>query len=77
MVEPFRNEPFTDFSQSGNREAFAAALKKVQAQLGQEYGPLIGGEKLITARKAVSVNPADPTQVIGTVSQADTALADR
>ncbi|MGF9715043.1 L-glutamate gamma-semialdehyde dehydrogenase [Paenibacillus naphthalenovorans] len=77
MVEPFRNEPFTDFSQSGNREAFAAALKKVQAQLGQEYGLLIGGEKLITARKAVSVNPADPMQVIGTVSQADTALADR
>ncbi|ALS21479.1 MULTISPECIES: L-glutamate gamma-semialdehyde dehydrogenase [Paenibacillus] len=77
MVEPFCNEPFTDFSQSGNREAFAAALKKVQAQLGQEYGLLIGGEKLMTARKAVSVNPADPTQVIGTVSQADTALADR
>ncbi|NTZ18360.1 L-glutamate gamma-semialdehyde dehydrogenase [Paenibacillus sp. JMULE4] len=77
MVEPFRNEPFTDFSQSGNREAFAAALKKVQAQLGQEYGLLIGGEKLMTARKAVSVNPADPMQVIGTVSQADTALADR
>lgn len=77
MVEPFCNEPFTDFSQSGNREAFAAALKKVQAQLGQEYGLLIGGEKLMTARKAVSVNPADPMQVIGTVSQADTALADR
>ncbi|SDI77213.1 L-glutamate gamma-semialdehyde dehydrogenase [Paenibacillus naphthalenovorans] len=77
MVEPFCNEPFTDFSQSGNREAFAAALKKVQAQLGQEYGLLIGGEKLMTARKAVSVNPADPKQVIGTVSQADTALADR
>lgn len=77
MVEPFRNEPFTDFALSGNRAAFAAALERAEAQLGQEYGLLIGGEKLLTGRKAVSVNPADPTVVIGTVCQADQTLADK
>ncbi|MBP1156170.1 MULTISPECIES: L-glutamate gamma-semialdehyde dehydrogenase [unclassified Paenibacillus] len=77
MVEPFRNEPFTDFTQSGNREVLAAALERVEAQLGQEYSLRIGAERLLTDRKADSVDPADPTRVIGTVSQADQALAEK
>lgn len=77
MVEPFRNEPFTNFDLLENREAFAAALGKVEAQLGQEYSLRIGGERLLTDRKADSVDPADPTRVIGTVSQADQALAEK
>ncbi|MDR6225778.1 L-glutamate gamma-semialdehyde dehydrogenase [Desmospora profundinema] len=76
-VIPFRNEPFTDFSQEGNRTAFEKALKKVESQLGQEYPLIIGGEEVRTDKKITSINPSNMDQVIGTVSKADQDLAER
>ncbi len=61
----FANEPFTDFSVPGNRRAMEAALRKVRGELGREYALAIGGRRLWTAEKIVSVNPARPEEVIG------------
>ncbi|MFK7692603.1 L-glutamate gamma-semialdehyde dehydrogenase [Paenibacillus sp. HJGM_3] len=78
MLEPYRNEPFTDFTLESNRQAFAAALRQVGAELGREYGPVIGGERVSAGgRRASSINPADTQQVVGIVAQADRALAER
>jgi 1-pyrroline-5-carboxylate dehydrogenase len=77
MICEFTNEPFTDFNQAQNNEAMQAAIKKVRGQLNKKYPLVIGGEKIETADLLVSTNPANPTEIIGSFSKADTALATR
>ncbi len=62
---PFRNEPFTDFTQPGNRQAMEQALDRVRQELGREYDMVLGGKRLRTPGKIVSHNPARPAEVIG------------
>ncbi|MGO4547157.1 L-glutamate gamma-semialdehyde dehydrogenase [Paenibacillus sp. 2TAB23] len=75
MREPFQNEPFTDFSKADSINDFQEALRKVELELGQEYMLKIGGERIETIQKRKSINPSDVNQLVGIVSQADTALA--
>jgi len=62
---PFVNEAFVDFTTTENKRAMEAALVEVENNLGQEYDLIIGGKRLRTAGKIVSINPARPSQVIG------------
>ncbi len=41
------------------------ALAKVRAQFGREYDILIGGERIRTAEKLESLNPARPEEIVG------------
>ncbi len=61
----FANEPFTDFKAAENAAKMREALESVARQLGREYDLVIGGERLKTAEKITSVNPARPAQVVG------------
>jgi 1-pyrroline-5-carboxylate dehydrogenase len=61
----FANEPFVDFKKPENARAMRAALEAVGAQLGREYGLIIGGERIKTADKIRSINPARPAQIVG------------
>ncbi|TXK85493.1 L-glutamate gamma-semialdehyde dehydrogenase, partial [Parageobacillus sp. SY1] len=67
MVQPYRHEPLTDFTVEANREAFLAALKKVESELGRDYPLVIGGERVMTEDKIISINPANKTEVVGRV----------
>ncbi len=71
----FRNEPYTDFSVPANRQAMAEAIRAVRAQLGREYDLWIGGEKLKTAGKLISVNPSDPSETVGVHQMATPEVA--
>jgi 1-pyrroline-5-carboxylate dehydrogenase len=62
---PFVNEPFVDFTQAENKRRMQAALADVQSKLGREYDMIIGGKRLKTAGKILSMNPAHPAEVIG------------
>ena len=62
---PFANEPLTDFSKEENARKMRAAIEKVRGQLGREYDLIIGGQRLKTADKIKSLNPAKPSQVVG------------
>jgi 1-pyrroline-5-carboxylate dehydrogenase len=62
---PFVNEAFVDFTTAENRRAMEAGLVAVENSLGREYDIIIGGKRLRTAGKIISVNPARPAQVIG------------
>jgi len=73
----FRNEPYTDFSQPGNRKRMEEALAKVRAQLGREHDILIGGERIRAAEKLRSINPARPDEIVGIHQKATPELADR
>ena len=54
-----------------------AALTRVTGELGREYDLMVGGERLKTAEKIVSTNPAHPSQVIGVHQAAGSEHADR
>src|SRR5690349_10906488 len=73
---PFTNEPFVDFSVAENKRAMLDALDKVRGELGREYDIIIGGRRIQTAGKIVSVNPARPAQVIGIHQRAEADLAE-
>ena len=65
-LSTFRNEPFTDFSTSENKRAMNQALDTVRSQLGETYDLVIDGKTLQTSSTFNSINPADPSEVVGT-----------
>jgi 1-pyrroline-5-carboxylate dehydrogenase len=67
---PFRNEPATDFSKEENKRAMHVALDKVGTQLGREYDLVIGGKRVNTKEKLKSINPANPSQLVGLFQKA-------
>jgi len=64
-LAPFRNEPFTDFSTAENKRAMQDALARARAELGHTYDLTIGGSYLQTPETFKSVNPANPSEIIG------------
>ncbi|PLS05669.1 L-glutamate gamma-semialdehyde dehydrogenase [Neobacillus cucumis] len=77
MMQPYKHEPFTDFSVEDNRQAYFQALKTVEGYLGQDYPLVIDGEKITTEEKIISYNPANKEEVIGRVSKANKELAEK
>ncbi len=73
----FRNEPFIDFHDDENVRAMHAALTRVGDMLGHEYELVIGGQRVRTAEKIESLNPARPAQVVGVHQKAGLEHAER
>jgi 1-pyrroline-5-carboxylate dehydrogenase len=76
-MKPYTHEPFTNFADEKNKQAFQEALAFVQTQLGKDYPVVIGGESITTDSKIQSINPANKEEVIGSVSMADKELAEK
>lgn len=76
-LAPFRNEPYTDFSLPANRQAMEAAISRVRSQLGCEYELRIAGERIRTGDILTSVNPSNPSEVIGRHHKATRDVAER
>ncbi len=66
----FANEPMVDFTRADHRAAFPQALALVRSKLGKSYPLYIDGKELATANSVPTVNPANPAEVLGTISQA-------
>jgi len=79
VMDEFRNEPFTDFSNAENAAAMQKAIEKVRAELGREYAVVVNGEKIALDSKFKSLNPAKKGEVVGVFSEVDTdtTLVDR
>lgn len=67
------NTPLLDFSNGRVRADFARTLKEVRASFGRTYPIDLGGA---ASTQEESVNPADPSEVLGHVDQADAAQVD-
>lgn len=65
MLEPFKNEPLTDFSINENKQKMLSAIAKVEAELGKEYAMIINGERITTDEKFTSINPSNKDQIVG------------
>ena len=77
MLQPFRNEPFTDFSQPENAKAFQAALDLVKSEIGRTYPLVIGGERIMLDETFPSLNPARPDEVLGYFAKANEEHAEQ
>jgi len=77
MPTEFRNEPLTDFSQDQNRREMAQAIAAVAENLGQSHPMLIDGEKIRLPLTFDSVDPSDPSVVIGTFPNAGSEQAEQ
>ena len=77
MVQPYKHEPFTDFSVEENRNAYLQGLQTVESYLAKDYDLVIGGERISTEDKIVSYNPSNKQEVIGRVSKANRELAEK
>lgn len=73
----FRNEPYTDFSVPANRQAMQQAIEQVRGELGRVYDLLIAGGREQTGHLLHSVNPARPTEIVGSHHKASADLARR
>src|ERR671913_1629181 len=73
---PYKNEVYLDWSDEKNVEAMRAALKDVGSRLNRSYPAIIGGKRVETDGEIVSVNPADPSQVVGCTASATEREAD-
>jgi 1-pyrroline-5-carboxylate dehydrogenase len=67
---PFVTEPFFDFRNEDNARRMRAAIAKVRGQLGGEYDLIIGGKRVKTIDKIKSLNPSQPSQIVGTHQKA-------
>lgn len=77
MPVPYKHEPFTNFQHEQETTAFLTALNKVKNELGLEYPIQINGVAYKTSKTVKSINPANKSEVIGTVHQADIELAEK
>jgi 1-pyrroline-5-carboxylate dehydrogenase len=73
----FRNEPFTNFKDPDTARQMKAALDLVASQLGHEFDLIIGGHRLRTDSKIMSLNPARPAQVVGVHQKAGAEHAEK
>ncbi len=64
-LPPFANHPLSDFSDPGQRDAFAAAIGLVRSRLGRTWPLFIDGQEVRTDDLLPSVNPARPSELIG------------
>ncbi len=76
-IAPFSNEPPADFTIPETRSAFRSAVKEVGNRTGESFPAVIGGKEYRVGEPIVSVNPARPGEVVGTVYGITQELADR
>jgi len=69
-IAPFANERVKDFRDAADKAAMEAALASVRRECGRAYPLVIGGRRIETEKKIRSLNPANPSEVIGVTSSA-------
>jgi RHH-type proline utilization regulon transcriptional repressor/proline dehydrogenase/delta 1-pyrroline-5-carboxylate dehydrogenase len=73
---PFPNAADTDYADAELRDKAKQALVRVRNSLGKTYLPLINGESVQTEAILDSVNPSNPTEIVGKVGQISIVQAD-
>lgn len=76
MLNGFKNAVELDFSLEENRKKLEEAFAQVDAEKGRIYPLMIGGEKIETEKKIVSISPATK-EVLGYACSCSQELADR
>jgi RHH-type transcriptional regulator, proline utilization regulon repressor / proline dehydrogenase / delta 1-pyrroline-5-carboxylate dehydrogenase len=67
----------TDYAIDELRTQATTALEHVRQQFGHNYWPLLDGQWLPTTTTIPSVNPSNPTEIVGSIGQIDLVQADQ
>jgi RHH-type transcriptional regulator, proline utilization regulon repressor / proline dehydrogenase / delta 1-pyrroline-5-carboxylate dehydrogenase len=67
----------TDYAIDKLRTQATTALETIRQQLGRNYWPLLDGQWLQTNITIPSVNPSNPTEVVGSIGQINIEQADQ
>jgi 1-pyrroline-5-carboxylate dehydrogenase len=76
-IAPFSNEEIKTFTDPADVAAMQAALASVKAAFGKKYPLVIDGERIQTEKTIPSLNPANPSEIVGDVSSASLEQAHR
>ncbi len=77
MIAPFVNETYTDFTVEAHRKGMLEALAAVEARFGAHYPLIVGGREIRTEKEIASLNPSNPSEVVGFASAATPEIADQ
>ncbi len=75
--DTFKNAPLVSFIYKDSQDKMQSALYEARKRLGEKHPLYIGGEKVWTDNLTPSVNPAEPTEIVGYGTEAGVAEADR
>lgn len=75
-LKAFSNEPVADFTLRESRSGFRDALAEVGNRMRERYPAVIGGKEYRQGDPIVSVEPARPGEIVGTVCGITRELAD-
>ena len=75
--QQFPGAPDTDYGRDELRSHAKQALTQVHNQIGKTYLPLINGEYLPTETEIDSVNPSNPSEIVGKIGLISVAQADQ
>src|ERR1700745_2098780 len=73
----YRNSPLVNFAYKDRQEKMQSALREVRKRFGERHPLYIGGEKIWTDNLTPSVNPAEPTEIVGYGTEAGVDEAER
>src|SRR5246500_3035078 len=75
--DSFRNAPLVSFIYKDSQDKMQGALREARKRLGEKHPLYIGGEKIWTDNLTPSVNPAEPTEIVGYGTEAGVDEAER
>jgi RHH-type transcriptional regulator, proline utilization regulon repressor / proline dehydrogenase / delta 1-pyrroline-5-carboxylate dehydrogenase len=75
--DSFRNAPLVSFIYKDSQNKMESALREVRKRLGEKHPLYIGGEKVWTDNLTPSVNPSEPTEIVGYGTEAGIPEAER
>ncbi len=73
---PYENEKYQDWSDALAQEKMRGALSTVGEALGRSYPLIIGGKRVETDAEIASLDPSEPSRVVGRVGRATEREAD-
>jgi 1-pyrroline-5-carboxylate dehydrogenase len=76
-IAPFSNEPIKTFTDPADVAAMQAALASVRAGFGQKYPLVIDGKRIFTDKTIPSINPSNPSDIVGDISSASLEQTNR
>ncbi|MBA2271160.1 MAG: L-glutamate gamma-semialdehyde dehydrogenase, partial [Chthoniobacterales bacterium] len=68
--DSYENAPLVNFVHRQTQEQMLTAIRDVRARLGQRYPLVINGQKITTGNWMDSLNPTNPSEVVGSVAEA-------
>jgi RHH-type transcriptional regulator, proline utilization regulon repressor / proline dehydrogenase / delta 1-pyrroline-5-carboxylate dehydrogenase len=75
--DSFKNAPLVSFIYKDDQGKMQSALREARKRFGEKYPLYIGGEKVFTDNFTPSVNPSEPSEVVGYGTEAGIPEAER